>query len=105
MVTEVSEGNFEQEVLQAAQPVAVDFWAMWCGHCRRLAPVLERVAEQYRDSVRFVKLNIDQAPALAERYAIEVIPTLVLFKDGKAVASAVNPASQAALTQWLTQQI
>jgi thioredoxin 1 len=82
-VNEVNEGNFEQVVLQSEKPVLVDFWAQWCRPCGELAPVVESVAEHYAKSARVVKLNVDQSPAVAQRYGIQGIPTLILFQEGK----------------------
>ena len=81
-VKEVNDENFERVVLQSEVPVLVDFWAAWCGPCRALAPALEAIAEQHRASARVVKLNVDDNPSAAQRYAIRGIPTVILFKDG-----------------------
>ena len=87
---DVSDGNFEQEVLQAAKPVLVDFWAPWCGPCRMVAPVVEELAEEYDGKVEFVKLNTDDNPNTAVKYGIRSIPTLLVFKDGAAVGQIVG---------------
>ena len=75
----IQETNFEKEVLQAQKPVVVDFWAPWCGYCRRLSPVVDRLAEQYGEQVQIAKLNTDENPALTEQYDVDTIPTLILF--------------------------
>ena len=80
---EISEANFESEVLQSGNPVVVDFWAEWCGPCKVLAPVLEEVATDLAGKVKVVKVNIEENPALAERYSIHSIPTLLYFSDGR----------------------
>ena len=82
-VTEVSDSNFEQDVLASEQPVLVDFWAEWCAPCRMLAPTVEAVAEKYAGRARVVKLNVDFNPTVSQRYGIKGIPTLILFKGGK----------------------
>ncbi|MEJ7709839.1 MAG: thioredoxin [Pyrinomonadaceae bacterium] len=82
-VNEVSDGNFENDVLHADKPVLVDFWAAWCAPCRMLAPTVEAVAEKYASSAQVVKLNVDENPATSQRYGIKGIPTLILFKGGK----------------------
>jgi len=82
-VREVSEHDFDQVVLKSKTPVLVDFWAEWCGPCRALAPIVEAVAKQYAGAARVVKLNVDDSPAVAQRYGIQGIPTLILFQDGE----------------------
>jgi len=82
-VREVSEHDFDQVVLKSKTPVLVDFWAEWCGPCRALAPIVEAVAKQYAGAARIVKLNVDDSPAVAQRYGIHGIPTLILFQDGE----------------------
>ncbi|HYY24671.1 MAG TPA: thioredoxin, partial [Candidatus Udaeobacter sp.] len=79
-VEEVNETNFDSIALHSQIPVLVDFWAEWCGPCRTLAPIIEAVARQHAGTVRFVKLNVDDSPAIAGRYGIRGIPTLILFR-------------------------
>ena len=85
-----------QQMIQRDKPVLVDFWAPWCGYCRRIGPAYEKVAEEYGD-----RLNIDEEGTLAEEARVEVIPTLILYRDGKAVDSIVNPGSKAAIDQFI----
>jgi len=80
---EVSDGNFETEVLKADIPVLVDFWAPWCGPCRMVAPIVEELADEYNGKVKFVKLNTDDNVATASKYGIRSIPTLLVFKSGE----------------------
>jgi thioredoxin 1 len=100
MANAVTEQTFEQEVLSSEQPVLVDFWAEWCGPCHAIAPVLDQIAAE-RDELKVVKLNIDEQPAVAQRYGVMSIPTLILFKDGEPVAAAVGAMPKSMLEQRL----
>ncbi len=82
--------NFEEEVLLSEIPVLVDFWATWCGPCMMLAPVVAEIAEEYAGRIRVGKVNVDEQPMLAAGYGISSIPTLILFRDGKPVKTAVG---------------
>ncbi|HVL94500.1 MAG TPA: thioredoxin [Solirubrobacteraceae bacterium] len=88
-ITEVSDSNFQAEVLEADQPVLVDFWAPWCGPCRMVAPVLEEMAGE-RDNLKIVKLNVDDNQQTAARYEVLSIPTLILFKHGQVAAKVIG---------------
>jgi thioredoxin 1 len=93
-VTELTESNFEQTVLQSEKLVLVDFWAEWCGPCRVLAPIVEAIAEQYAGAARVVKLNVDNHPSVVQRYRIQAIPTLILFQDGEEKDRIIGAASK-----------
>ena len=90
-----------QEKLEKEQVVLVDFWAPWCTYCRRIGPAYDRIAEQYKERIAVGKVNIDEEPELAEQLQIEVIPTLILFKNGKPAADIVAPESKAAIEAFL----
>ena len=100
MANAVTEQTFETEVLASEQPVLVDFWAEWCGPCHAVAPVLDQIAAE-RSELKVVKLNIDEQPAVAQRYGVMSIPTLILFKDGEPVAAAVGAMPKSMLEQRL----
>ena len=87
---EVNDSNFDQMVLQSKTPVLVDFWAVWCGPCRMVAPVVEELAGEYEGKVTFTKLNVDENPKTASQYGIMSIPTLLIFKDGAPVSNIVG---------------
>jgi thioredoxin 1 len=82
-VKHITQGEFADQVTRASGPVVVDFYATWCGPCRQLAPMLDRLAEPLAAKIKFFKVNIDESPGLAQNYQIEAIPTVLLFKDGK----------------------
>ena len=91
---EVTEATFESEVLKAAEPVVVDFWAQWCGPCKMLAPVLEEIATEQAGRAKVVKVNLDENPGLAERYRVQAIPTLLYFKAGEVREMTVGASSK-----------
>lgn len=102
-IVELTETSFETEVLRAAGPVLVDFYAPWCGPCKMLAPLLEQLAGELAGQVKFAKLNVDAAAELAGHYGLTGVPTLLLFRDGQRVDQMVGIAPPATLKRWLAQ--
>ncbi len=101
-VIELSDDNFEEEVLKESRPVLVDFWAVWCAPCRIIAPVIDEIAESYGAKIKVGKVNVDDNSKIASQYGIRSIPTVILFKDGQ-VAEQVIGANAAEIKKIVEQ--
>jgi thioredoxin 2 len=97
----VSEGEFLEEVLRETIPTAVDFWAPWCGPCKMVSPVLEDIADKHPGKIKVVKVNSDENPGLSQRFGIQGIPTIILFRDGKEVDRLVGAAPRDNIVRFL----
>ncbi len=100
-IKNVSDVSYDADVLNASQPVLVDYWAAWCGPCKMIAPMLEEVAAEYAGKVTVAKLNVDENQETAAKFGIRGIPTLMLFKDGQVAATKVGALSKSQLTAFL----
>ena len=101
----VEQSNFEVEVLQAQQPVLVDFYADWCGPCRAIAPTIEEISRELDGRLKVAKLNVDESGELSMKYGVQSIPTLILFRDGKEVERLIGFLSKAQLVKTLEQHL
>ena len=97
----ITKQNFEQEVVNAKEPVLVDFWASWCGPCKMLSPVISELADEYEGKVKVGKVNVDEEPELAAKFSIASIPTVVLFKDGEIAETSVGYRPKQQLEEML----
>jgi thioredoxin 1 len=104
-VGKVTDASFDSDVLKATGPVVVDFWAEWCGPCRMIAPALEEISVSLGEKVKIVKLNVDENPAVAAKYGIMSIPTLMIFKNGEMASRQVGAAPKQKLEQWVTAAV
>lgn len=102
---EVGADNFTNEVLESKTPVLVDFWAPWCGPCKMIAPLLDKLAEEKGDSLKIVKVNVDEHPQISQRYSVRGIPTLILFRDGDVEATKVGALSRTQLDAFLAPHL
>ena len=99
----VTDESFDKDVLQAGQPVLVDFWAEWCGPCKQIAPALEQISDELVGKVTIAKLNIEDSPTTPSRYGVRGIPTMMLFKDGQMASMKVGAMPKAKILEWLTE--
>ena len=97
----ITAANFEEEVLKSDLPVLVDFWATWCGPCRMLAPVIAQIAEEQDGKVRVGKVNVDEQPQLAARFGIASIPTVMVFRNGQVVNTAIGARPKAQIMELI----
>jgi len=104
-ILNVSDADFDAQVLQSGEPVLVDFWAEWCGPCKMIAPIVDEIARTYAGKLKVAKINIDHNQQTPRNYAVRGIPTLMIFKDGKVQATQVGAVSKTQLTQLIDRSL
>jgi thioredoxin 1 len=102
---EITDANFEQEVLKSDIPVLIDFWAVWCGPCKMIAPFVEELAGEYEGKVKIGKVDVDNNPQISMNYGIRSIPTLLIFRDGKIADQIIGAVPKQAIAQKLDAQL
>ena len=97
----ITDSNFDEEIKNSALPILVDFWAEWCGPCKQIGPILEEIAEENKDKIKILKMNVDENSQTPQKFGVRGIPTLMLFKDGKLVDTKVGSLPKNMLESWL----
>jgi thioredoxin 1 len=104
MAIQVTDANFDEEVLKSALPVLVDFWAPWCGPCRAMGPIIEELGTEYADQVKICKMNVDENSASPSKFGIRAIPTLILFKNGEVVDQTTGAVSKSSIKDMIAKK-
>lgn len=105
MILHVTDDSFETDILKADKPVLIDFWATWCGPCRALGPIIEEIADRFKDQVKVGKINIDDNPKVTAQYGVMSIPTLLLFKEGKPLDRLVGLVPRERLEEFIKKAL
>ncbi len=100
-----SDKNFDNDVLQSTKPVIVDFWAEWCGPCKQIAPILEAISIEKKDSLSVYKINIDENPEIPQKYGVRGIPTIMIFKDGRLIDQKVGSLPKSIINDWIESNL
>tara|TARA_Y100000294_G_C8338358_1_gene249634 strand:+ start:257 stop:577 length:321 start_codon:yes stop_codon:yes gene_type:complete len=104
-IQSIKESSFEDEVVNSDTPVLIDFWAEWCGPCKEISSVLEEIADEMKNKLKIVKINIDENPNIPNQYGIQSIPTLIIFKKGEPIATKVGSGIKSELLTWIETSI
>lgn len=105
MTKEITDKEFQEEVLNSKEPVLIDFWAEWCGPCRMLTPIIEQLSVEMKDKIKIVKMDIEANPDAPSSLGIRTIPTMMIFKDGKQVATKVGALPKNSIKDWIDSSI
>ncbi|MFC1789771.1 thioredoxin [Patescibacteria group bacterium] len=97
--------NFEKEIQKNEKPIMVDFWASWCGPCKMLGPILEKIAKEYKDKIVFLKAETEKFPISCQKYSVDRIPTVILFKGGKPISQFVGALPEQEIKKWLNENL
>ncbi|CQR71290.1 Thioredoxin-1 [Sporomusa ovata DSM 2662] len=104
-VVNANDNNFQEEVLDTAKPVLVDFWAPWCGYCNKLAPIMDELAQEMSDQIKVVKVNVDENRSLTQKYGVMSLPTMIVFKDGEQLEKLTGYLPKANITSKLQKLV
>ena len=100
-VKSIKENEFESEVINSDKPVVIDFWAEWSGPCKEIAPILDEIADEMKDKIKVVKINIDENPNIPNKYGIQSIPTMIIFKNGQPISTKIGAAIKSEVKTWI----
>ena len=104
-IKQINDSEFKTEVIDSSKPVIVDFWAEWCGPCKTLGPIIEKLSDDFHDKVEIKKINIDENPEAPANFGIRSIPTMILFKDGKIVDSKIGVSGEQDIKNWISSKL
>lgn len=104
-VKSIKENEFDIEVINSDKPVLIDFWAEWCGPCKEISPILEEISDEMKDTVKVVKMNIDENPNIPNKYGIQSIPTMIIFKKGEPISTKVGVVIKSELKTWIETSV
>jgi len=101
----LTDENFEKEIQNSQKPILVDFWAIWCTPCGILTPILEKIAEEFKEKIIFAKANLEETPLVAQKFGIDRIPTVILFKEGKPISGFIGVRPEPEIKEWIEKNL